>query len=125
MGVCPQQLERSAERGWEASQLNTKSDAQERLLDTKAGDRRSSSLQNSAHGRRAAGPLPLPAELQRVPWILRLKGQLGRRGYHVGRVFEAQGVGAISLTCAPCLGSRSGSSFAFDISTKGCFCFFF
>ena len=128
MGVCPWQLERSAEQGWEASQLNTESDAQESLLGVEAGDRRSSSLQNSTHGRRAAGPLPLPEELQRVPRILRLKGRLGRRGCHTGRVFEAHGVGAVSLvapTCATCLGSRSSSSFAFDVSPKGRFLFFF
>ena len=90
-----------------------------------AGDRRPISLQNRARGRRAAGPLPLPAELQRVPWILWLKGQLGRWGCRVGRGLEAQGVGAVSLTCAPCLGFRSSSSFAFHISTKGRFVFVF
>lgn len=38
-GVCPRQLEQSTERAWEASQLVTKSDAQERPLEAEAGDK--------------------------------------------------------------------------------------
>ena len=48
MGVCLRQLEQSTERAWEASQLDTKSEAQERPFDAEAGDRRSGrSLQNN------------------------------------------------------------------------------
>lgn len=41
MGVCPRQLEQSMLRAWEASQLSTESEAQERPLDANAGDGRS------------------------------------------------------------------------------------
>lgn len=36
MGVCPRQLEQSVQWAWEASQLFTDSEAQERPLDAKA-----------------------------------------------------------------------------------------